>query len=254
VVLEVDPGWALSVFLLSIRLAALLAMTPILNSASIPAPARVLIVLALTVLIVSGFRVPPVPMPEGPVQIFLAAVTEALVGGVLAFGIFTAFAAFSMAGKLVDIQVGFGIGSVFDPVTRRQSPVLSTGFDMLAVTMFFAMDGHHALMRGVAYSLEHAPLGAALASLSVAALAKQFGVMFLFGVALVAPVVFCLLLAEVGLAMLSRVMPQMHIFVLGIPIRIFLGLSMLVLTMGYAAPRMGKIFLSIFTYWEEVLG
>ena len=250
---EVDPGWALSVFLLSVRLAALLALTPLLNSASVPAPARVLLVLALTVLMVSGFGVAPVPM-QGLAQVVLAAVSEALVGGLLAFGVFTAFAAFSMAGKLLDIQVGFGIGSVFDPVTRRQTPVLSTGFDMLAVTMFFAMDGHHALMRGIAYSLEHAPLGAGLAALSVAALSKQFGVMFLFGVALVAPVVFCLLLVEVGLAMLSRVMPQMHIFVLGIPIRIFLGLSMLVVTMGYMAPRMGKIFLSIFTYWEEVLG
>src|SRR5262249_47188713 len=144
--------------------------------------------------------------------------------------------------------------SVFDPVTRRQAPVLATGFDLLAITAFFAIDGHHALVRGVAYSLQQLPPGSFMASLPLVSVAKQFGLMFSLGIALVAPVVFCVFLSEIGLAMVSRVMQQMNIFVLGIPVKILVGLSVLVLSMAYIAPLMGKIFLSIFGYWEEVLG
>jgi len=254
VAFEIDPRWAFSVFLLSVRLGVFLAMTPILSGTSVPAPVRVLLVLALTIFTVSALNVAPIAVPTGFGQVLLATASEAAVGAVLAFGIFAAFAAFSVAGTLLDIQIGFGIGAVFDPVTRRQTPVIATAFDLLAITAFFAMDGHHALMRGIAYSLQQLPPGAFVASLSVTPVAKQFGVMFLLGIALVAPAVFCVFLAEIGLAMLSRVMPQLNIFVLGIPVKIFVGLSVLVLSMAYVAPVMGKIFLSIFTYWEEVLG
>jgi len=254
VALEIDPRWAFSVFLLSIRLGVCLAMTPILSGTSVPAPIRVLLVLSLTLFTVSALNLAPIAMPTGIGQVLFAALSEAAVGAILAFGIFAAFAAFSVAGKLLDIQIGFGIGSVFDPVTRRQTPVLATAFDLLAVTAFFAMDGHHALMRGIGYSLQQLPPGAFLTSLPLAPVAKQFGVMFSLGIALVVPAVFCIFLAEIGLAMLSRIMPQLHIFVLGIPVKIFVGLSVLVISMAYVAPVMGKIYLSIFTYWEEVLG
>jgi flagellar biosynthetic protein FliR len=252
--LEIDPRWAFSVFLLSVRLGVFLAMTPILSGSSVPAPIRVLLVLGLTLFTVSALNVAPIAVPAEIGQLLLAVLTEVAVGAVLAFGIFAAFAAFSVAGTLLDIQIGFGLGTVFDPVTRRQTPVLATAFDLLAVTAFFAMDGHHALMRGIGYSLQQLPPGAFVASLSVTPVVKQFGVMFSLGIALVAPAVFCVFLAEIGLAMLSRVMPQMNIFVLGIPVKIFVGLSVLVLSMAYLAPVMGKIFLCIFRYWEEVIG
>ncbi len=252
-VVEVDPGWAFAVFLLSIRLGAFLAVTPILNSVSIPPSGRALLVLALAALIVSGLDVRSIA-PTGLGEVFVAAVTEAALGAILAFGIFAAFAAFSVAGGLLDVQVGFGVGSIFDPATRRNAPVIAAALDLFAVMAFFSMDGHHALLRGVAYSLEQAPPGAFIASLPLAAVSKQFGVMFSLGVVLVAPAVFCVFLTEVGLAMLSRVMPQMHIFFFGMPVRIFVGLSVLMLSTPYLAPVMGKIFLSIFTYWEAVLG
>jgi flagellar biosynthetic protein FliR len=252
VALEVDPAWALSVFLLSVRLGALLALTPVLGSAAIPATPRVLLVLMLSALLAPTAA--PAALPDGFGALLAATAAEALLGAVLAFGIFAAFAAFSVAGKLLDIQIGFGVGSLFDPVNRRQSAVVATGFDMLAVVVFFAIEGHHALMRGFAYSLQKVPPGAFLPSLPLEAVSKQFGVMFTFGMALVAPVVFCVFLTEIGLAIVSRLMPQVHIFFVGMPVRIFVGLALLVLTMPYLGPLMGKVFASIFTYWEAVLG
>lgn len=249
--LEVDPAWALSVFLLSIRLGALLALTPVLASAAVPAAPRVLLVLMLSALLAPAT---PAPLPQGLGALLAAVAAEVLLGGLLAFGLFAAFAAFSVAGKLLDIQIGFGVGSLFDPVNRRQSAVIATGFDMLAVVAFFAMDGHHALMRGVAYSLQKVPPGALLPAFPLEAIAAQFGLMFVFGIALIAPVVFCVFLTELGLAILSRLMPQVHIFFVGMPVRIFVGLAVLALSMPYLGPVMGRVYTSIFTYWEAVLG
>ena len=75
----------------------------------------------------------------------------------------------------------FSIGTVFDPVTRAQSPLLGSALNMLALVLFFALDGHHMLMRGVAYSLQRVPPGSLPANWSVAPLVDQFGSMFVFG-------------------------------------------------------------------------
>jgi flagellar biosynthetic protein FliR len=253
VTLQIDTAWALSVFLLSVRLGTMLALTPLFSSAAIPALPRVLLVLMLSALLAPAAP-PPLAEGFGLGALVMATVSEAALGAILAFGIFAALAAFTLAGKLLDIQIGFGVGSIFDPVHRRQSAVIATGFDMLAVVVFFAMEGHHALLRGFAYSLQKVPPGAWLPSLPLEAVSKQFGVMFTFGMVLIAPVVFCVFLTEIGLAILSRLMPQVHIFFVGMPVRVFIGLALLVLTMPYLGPVMGRIFMSIFTYWEAVLG
>ena len=77
--------------------------------------------------------------------------------------------------------------------------------------------------------------------------------MFLFGITLVAPVVFALLLVDVGLGIISRTMPQLNIFTIGIPIKIVVGLLVLATTLTALAPVMARVFQSAFSYWQQLL-
>lgn len=250
--LLVDASWGAAVFLLSLRLGALFVLSPIWGVAPVPPTFRVLLLLAMSAVLVSASPSLP-PVPATMASFGLAAATELLAGATLAFGVFAAFAAFSFAGKVLDVQIGFGIGSVFDPVTNAHQPLVGTFLNVLAVMLFFAVDGHHALMRGIAYSLEALPLGTMLAAVPATAFVTQFGTMFLLSLLIAAPVMFCLLLVEAGLAVVSRNLPQMNLFIVAVPIKIFVGLVVLAATTAYVGPVAGKVFASIFRFWESVL-
>lgn len=252
-VMDIDPSWAVSVFLLALRLSVLLVMTPIFSSLSGLVTVRVLFTLALAVTLVSGLGVRAAAAPLTLGALALASISELALGATLAFGVFAAFGVFSVAGKILDIQSGFGLGSVFDPVTQAGSPLFATMLNLLAVAVFFGLDGHHALLRGMAFSAQQLAPGTGFSMLSVEPGIRQFGLMFSLGLALIAPVMFCLFLVEMGLAVVSRVLPQMNVFVVGIPVKIVAGLAMFAVTIGAVAPVMGRVYASIFTYWEQVL-
>ena len=179
--------------------------------------------------------------------------SEVVTGAILAFGVFAAFGSFSVAGKILDVQSGFGIGSVFDPVIRAGAPLFSTMLNLLAVAVFFGMDGHHALLRGIAFSVQQVPPGTGLPDILPEVVIRQFGMMFSLGVVLIAPVMFCLFLVEVAMAFVSRVLPQMNMFVVGVPVKIVACLLMFSVTVGSMAQVMSRIYAAIFVYWEKVL-
>lgn len=253
-VVDLDPAWAMSVFLVALRVGTLLLMSPVFTGLGALVTVRVLLTLGLSALLVGnlGPAAPaPPPLALGPVV--LAAMGEVFIGATMAFGVFAAFGAFSVAGKILDIQSGFAIGSVYDPITRAGAPLFSTMLNLVGVCVFFAMDAHHALLRGLVFSLEQVAPGAGLLQLPAEAVIRQFGMMFSLGVALIVPVMLCLLLVEVGLALISRVLPQMNVFFVMVPVKIFAALAILALTVGSLAPAMTKVYGSIFLFWEQVL-
>jgi flagellar biosynthetic protein FliR len=251
--IDIDPAWMMAVFFTALRLGVVLMMTPIFSNLSGLVTVRVLLTLSLSALLVSGLgtRLPPPALELGPV--LLAALAELVTGLTLAFGVFAAFGAFSVAGKILDVQSGFGLGNVYDPVTRAGAPLFATLLNLAAVAVFFDMDAHHALLRGMAFSLREVAPGSGFHELDAEAVIRQFGLMFSLGVALIIPVMLCLLLAETGLAVVSRVLPQMNVFVVGVPVKIVVGLAVFALTMGTLQPVMARVYASIFIYWEQVL-
>jgi flagellar biosynthetic protein FliR len=250
--IEIQAAWAISVFLICLRLGTLIMVSPIFAGMSGLVVFRLLFTIALAVVLVNGLGIRPhVPFTLG--GLLAAACMEIAIGGTMAFGVLAAFAAFAVAGKVFDIQTGLGIGSVFDPIERAGAALSATMLNLVAVAVFFGMEGHHAFMRGIAFSLVQIPPGAEMSLLSADAVIRQFGVSFSLGMAVIAPVIFCLFLIEIVLAILARVLPQMNVLVVGVPVKIVAGVAMLALSIESISPVMGKIYAAIFTYWEQVL-
>jgi flagellar biosynthetic protein FliR len=250
--LAFDSAWIAAVLLVSIRLGPLMILTPVLGSADIPVRARVLLALALSALTVSAMsRTWTIDISSASALIDAAAV-ELLIGGALAFGLLAAFAAFSFGGRLLDLQIGFGVASLIDPSTRGQAPLLGTLLSLVAIAVFFAADGHHVLLRGFVQSLDRVPPGTSWSSLPIEAIVVQFGAVFAYGLTIVAPAVFALLLLDVALALAARTMPQMNVFIVSMPLKVVVGLLMLALSSSYLLPAMQRVFDSIPRYWERL--
>lgn len=250
--LVIDQAWATTSALLWIRLGVLFFMTPLLAGFNGPPVVVAVLTLALAGLLCAG-QPTAAAMPHSVGAFVWAGVLEVGIGLLLAFGVHAAFAAFSMAGELLDLQIGFGAANVFNPVTRVASPLVGAILGSLAVIVFFAVDAHHALIRGIAFSVAQMPPGAENAHLSAPAVIRQFGAMFSLALALAAPVLFTLLLAEAGFAVISRVLPQMNVYFVGLPLKILAGLTTLALASTALVPVMTRAFAAIFRYWDEVL-
>lgn len=251
--LVVDQTWVAAAALLWIRLGVLFFMTPLLSGFNGPPAFLVLLSLGLAGLLCAGMPAPVGRLPTTAAGFAWAGLLEAGLGMVLAFGVYAAFAAFGMAGQLLDLQIGFGTAAVFDPVTRVNSPVIGVVMNGLAVVVFFTVDAHHAFIRGIAFSVAQLPPGAMALHLSAQAIVKQFGAMFSFALAMASPVLFMLLLLEAGMAVISRMLPQMNVYFVGLPLKILAGLCALAMAASTMAPVMTRAFASIFRFWDEAL-
>jgi flagellar biosynthetic protein FliR len=252
--LVIDIAWIVTVILVAVRLGAVLLLTPIFSLGSIPGHVRVLFVFALAAMLVGGLGVGARLPVESIASLLSAILIEGIIGALLAFGLFTAFATFMLAGRIVDMQLGFAVANLIDPTTRTQVPLLGSFLNVVAVVAFFAIDGHHMIIRGIAFSLEQIPPGTGLPVMDLGAVVVQFGAMFLYAVALVAPVIFTLLLIDVVIAVIARTMPQVNVFIVTLPLKIFVGLVMLALSLRYMSPVMARIFEVLFEYWNNLLG
>lgn len=248
-----DSTWWTQVLLLSARLGALLLMTPVLYAMPVPASVRVLLAVGVAVALALPFAQAPGAAPQEAGPLLQAFLQELAIGATLGLGILMAFAGFGVAGRLIDVQVGFGIGQVFDPLTRTHVPVLTSVFTLFGVLLFFLVDGHHALLRGVAFSLERFPLGQPW-SLEAAAgpVLGQAAGLFTLGFALAAPVVLALLLVEFALGVVARNLPQMNMFVLGIPIKILAGLLALTVWAAGLGGVASRLYNEIYRTWTAM--
>jgi flagellar biosynthesis protein FliR len=254
--LRVDIGWLLATLLLSVRVAAAMMLAPVFGPTQIPGTVRVLLSLSIGVAIVAALPdAPALPDALGSTpRLAAAALGELVIGASLSFGFLAAYAATQVAGRVLDVQMGFGVASVLNPASEGFAPLLGSVFGMAAVAVFLGLDGHHVLVQALALSAHSVPPGAMSYTVDWDAVLKQSGVMFTFGTALAAPVMLALLLADVSMAVLARSMPSLNIFVLSFSLKIVLGLTGLAAALRLAEPLLAALYGTTFEYWQRTAG
>jgi flagellar biosynthetic protein FliR len=232
--------WITAVALASIRIGvALFALYPF-SMLGVPKLARALLALTLGACIASGG--PAVTGTAfGPAWIAAAAVREAAIGLSLAFGLIVAFAAFAVGGRLLDYQIGFGIAEIVDPASRTQVPLLGFLLQLLGAAVFFALEGHHGLLRALSASWTALPPGLPALSDQPLQLAGSFAAAFACGLAVVAPVVALLALLDAGMALLSRVLPQMNVLMMSMGLKALVAVGALALSMRFAGGALVRV-------------
>ncbi|HEY4211191.1 MAG TPA: flagellar biosynthetic protein FliR [Steroidobacteraceae bacterium] len=251
--LRVDIGWLLATLLLSVRVAAATALAPVFGPDGIPGTVRVALAVGLSVAVVSALPVAPVAIAS-LAQLGVAALVEALIGLSLTFGFLTAYAATQVAGRTLDIQIGFGVASVLNPSTRTFGPLLGTLLGMLAIAVFLGLDGHHVLIEALARSARAVPPGSMAVAPDWEAVLMQSAVMFTFGAAFAMPVMLLLLLADIAMAVMARSMPMMNVFALSFAVKAVLGIAGLAVSVRLSAPLLGALFDRTYRYWGAVSG
>lgn len=244
-----DTGWVTALFLVATRVAGVLLFAPVLGFATIPGRVRLMFVLAISVVLLIST---PSPAAPAAMPLALAALHELTLGAAMGFGILATFGAFMFGGRILDYQMGFGVATLFDPASRIQSPLMGTFLTMLGAALFLAFDAHHTLIRALAHSLEVVPPGAAHAW-EPRLLLQQFGLLFTYGLVLVAPPIVALMFADIAVAVAARVMPQVNAYFVALPAKVFLGLFLTALSLRFMGPYIAGMYDGIFRYWQALL-
>jgi flagellar biosynthesis protein FliR len=217
------------------RIGPLFLLAPLFSSRSLPARAKGLCAVALTV----GIAPLAVGDREIPLDVMAYAelmLKEILVGMAFAFALAALFAAVSTAGAFIDTLIGFSYGALVDPVTGNQSSVLTQAYILVGIMVLIAIGGDQLMIKGLARSYELVPL-LDLPSLPalVGGVQNAFVQVFLAALELAAPVVLALVITDAAFGMISRVVPQLNVFAVGFPAKVTVGLLIIGVSLPFAA-------------------
>lgn len=234
-------GWLFASLLLSLRIAPVFALAPPFTLVRVPMLFRVLFGTGIAASIASYNPSAAVALEFTPGNVIPAAIRELFLGSVFVLAFQAAFGALYMAGRTVDIQAGYGLALLIDPATRGQAPLVGTIYAYAAGAIFFAMDGHHDLLRILAASLETVPLGSAAVLPPIERLLGFLSLAFLISLGVAGGAILALFLTDVAIAVLARTAPQMNALVLGFQVKTLVLLFALPATLGFAAAMIARL-------------
>lgn len=210
-------------------------LSPFFGSLNIPVYFRAGTALALSVVlfpVVDGFT--QITAPPTVIAYTAAVLREMFVGWLIGFVSYVSFAAIQMAGKIMDMQVGFSIVNVMDPTSGQQAPLIGSFLYNLSIIVLLVTNGHHLLLSALVESFRAIPLLGMNFNASLAELIVRFTTgIFLTGVQIALPITFSILLTNVSLGILARSMPSLNIFVVGIPLQIMIGMFVLLMVIPF---------------------
>ena len=134
----------------------------------------------------------------------------------------------------MDMQAGFAVVNEMDPTSGQQNPLIGSFLYYLTLIVFVLANGHHVLITALVNSIDVIPITGVQLNTSLATIMVDFTAnIFLTGMKIAMPLTFAILLTNVSLGVLARTMPQMNIFVVGIPMQIVVGLFTLAIVVPF---------------------
>lgn len=219
------------------RVGGLFVLAPIFSGRMIPAHAKLIVAgaisFAIMPLVTHGAAVPT------DLTIIPLVMKELLVGLAIALSLGAVSAAIAAAASLLDTTIGFSFAVLVDPLTQTQSAVVGQLYSLFSVLVFLMIGGDHLMIQGLAASYRVVPLGHIPSLAQFGALAEHdLGQIFVIGLEVAAPVLIALGLVDAALALVARAVPQMNVFMVGLPAKILVGLGAIAASLPFVATHL----------------
>jgi len=234
--------------LLVFRVGGLVFSSPIFGRINIPAMAKICLITSIGYLLFTVFPQTVELRYTTLMGFVLICAGELLLGIALAFvtNIFFSLTAYT-AGQLIDMQIGYGIVNVYDVQNNMQAPVMGNILNLMLLLVFFAVNGHLKLIETIYLTLDRMPIGTLVFSPEIGLVAAEVFIRaFLLGIMVALPVLASGLTLEICFGMLMRAVPQIHMFVVGIPLKMLIGLFVFTATLPVFVNFSSRIFDELF--------
>jgi flagellar biosynthetic protein FliR len=240
--------------LILVRVLAFFLFMPVVSGMNIPMAVRMTLALCFAAVLFFSNAVTTVSYYNTTIGYVMLIVTEFLTGMFMGYMVFFVFNIIYYTGQLIDYQIGLSMMSVLDPMTQIQVPIVGNLYYLAVSAMLVVTGGLNSFISAFFYSYQLVPVGTAniIGNASVAWYAVTLLTEFiLLGVKIALPVVGAILVIDVALGLMVKAVPQMNIFVVGMPMKLLAGLFLLLFVM---APTLSTIYHYIFELAYEALG
>lgn len=216
------------------RLGGLMTSGPIFSTYPIPMQIKAWLIAAIAFIVYpmvmaqSNFL-----MPTSVPELTVILLKEFMIGFIIGFIANLVFIGIEMAAEMLSMQMGLSIAQALNPVTGENAPVLAQAYTLLASMVFIGLNAHQWLFSAIYQSFHAIPPGYEF--IINAEITKQVlfmtGQMFTIALGVALPIFAVLLITDVLLGFVSKMMPQMNIFMVAMPLKIYLGVLLIIMFM-----------------------
>lgn len=250
------------------RVTGLFLVAPLLANQSVPMMTRIFLVVIMTMMLAmvlypdyrgqsARFLISELGEDGAPSFLMLGITTlkEVAVGYCIGLAFVIIYEAMMLAGQVVGFMVGFSVSEVFDPLSNVSQGLVGQLFVLTASLLILALDLHHEFLRLLANSFTILPLGEYHMPYGlVEDFTRGSGRLFVYGMKIGALPFVISAIVTIGLGFMARVMPEMNVFVLGFPIKIFVGYYGLLLAITFMPLILQQAFVECENLANIILG
>ena len=240
--MKIEPAYLFTIFLVFVRIGGLMIAAPFFSHMSIPLRVRIFFSVLMAYILV-GFVPGPLPDHIGhPVALMLAVAIEALTGAMLGFAAQFVFWSVQYAGELIGYQMALSLATVFNPIDGMHSNPVGRFLMTTMLLVFVLLDGHHQVLKALVLSFEVVPLAGANLAAGGPLMLQWTGTFFTTAMQLASPFMITIFLLDASLGIFARVAPQADLFSVALPVKLLVGLGMMVIFVGNFFPTLPDMF------------
>ncbi len=216
------------------RVSAFFLIIPVFGWRSIPIRIKVGLVFLISIFFSLITPLAIEPKEVSIIEAILLITNEATYGLAMGLIAIVIFSAIKLCGRIIEREMGLAMAGILDPMTGEMAQPVGTLLEMIFIILFLSANGHHLFLLIISRSYEAFPAGS-IPSISIltGGVIKAGSAMFITGLKLVAPLLAAFLLLMVVLAVLARIVPEMNILFISFPIRVGLGLLMIMVFLPF---------------------
>ena len=235
-----------------VRCSGIFLISPFFSSQNTPNRFKIGLTFFLSIILTQALEI-----SIGDLDIPMAVLIfkELLIGIIIGFVSYIFFSSFYVMGQIVDMNIGFGMVNVVDPQNRIQVPLMGNFYYILAFLLLLSLDGHHIIINLIVDSYEFIPIGEFEITEKVTYfIINLVSNIFKLGFRLSMPVFFTIFLLDILLGILVRTIPQMNVFVVGLPFKIFVGIIIILLSLPVFNAIVSNSFNELIEDMDMLLG
>ena len=232
--------------LVFVRFLGFFATSPVFGGRNAPTYAKIGFSFIVSTIVLSTMPTMTVTYEDTILGYVLLVLKELTVGAIFGFLVYIILTIFYLAGQLIDYQIGFSMISVLDPLSNIQVPITGNLYYFMVLTILLVTNGHHKIIQALFYSYQVLPIGQAVFNSEL--LGHYIVILsdiFIISIKVASPIIGAILILDFALGILARTAPQMNMFVIGLPLKLILGLACLVVVM--------PLFTMIYNYVSKEL-
>ncbi|MDF2951096.1 MAG: flagellar biosynthetic protein FliR [Anaerocolumna sp.] len=219
--------------LILVRITAFIYVAPFFSLRNVPQRVKVGFSLFFAIILFQSFPLSAVPY-ESVIGFSTLVIREAVAGLTLGFFTNISYYILSFSGHMMDMEIGFSMVHELDPITNIQTTITSNYYSYVIMLLMLVTNLHYYIIMALADTFKLIPLGGANINPNLFKLLVQFMVdYFIIGFRIILPVFAATLIVNVILAILAKVAPQINMFVIGLQLKVLIGLITLLLIVGF---------------------